>query len=75
MEIKQLYEENEFDVFLGLGWNNWLRVRTNRDKTVDVLGKSEHINVTPKLLELIWYKSRATEAPYPRHGKPYDKRI
>jgi hypothetical protein len=26
MEIKQVHDTKEFDVFFGRGWNNWVRV-------------------------------------------------
>ena len=58
MEIKQLFEENEFDVFLGRGWENWLRIKVGRNKNVEVLMKADHVDPTPKLLELIYWKTR-----------------
>jgi hypothetical protein len=58
LEIKKLYDDNEFDVFLGSGWDNWIRVKIGKNKQVEVLDKSEHVTPTPKLLELVFYKTR-----------------
>ena len=56
MYIKTL-EQNKFDVFLGNGWLNWVRVQVKGNQ-VEVLNKSEHVDVTPKLQELIYFKIR-----------------
>ena len=59
MFVKPLYDKEEYDVFLGEGWLNWVRVRAlPRNRTVEVLGKADHVNVTDKLKELIFFKTR-----------------
>lgn len=57
MYIKPTYEDNQFDVFLGNGWTNWLRVQIGSSyKEVKVLDKAEHIEPSEKLKELIFFK-------------------
>jgi hypothetical protein len=58
MEIKRLYNDNEFDIFLGSGWENWIRVKVGRNKQVECLAKAEHVQLNDKLAELIYYKTR-----------------
>ena len=59
MYLKSLDEDNVFDVFLGNGWTNWLRVKvlSNTNK-VEVVKKADHVDVTDKLRELIYFKIR-----------------
>lgn len=59
MFIKPLYDKEEYDVFLGQGWENWVRVKAiPRDRTVTVLAKSEHVNVTDGLKQAIFFRTR-----------------
>ena len=55
MYIKSLGEENKFDVFLGNGWLNFLRVQVQGNK-IEVLSKADHVDVTDKLKELVFFK-------------------
>lgn len=57
MLIKPLYEPNRYDIFLGTGWENWMRVNV-KSSEVEVINKSDNVEVTKKLLELIFYKIR-----------------
>ena len=54
MYLKPL-EANKFDVFLGTGWLNHVRVQV-KGNTVEVLSKAEHVDVSDKLKELIFFK-------------------
>lgn len=37
MELKKV-DKNLFDVFLGTGWNNWSRVKVNKDDIEVIAG-------------------------------------
>jgi hypothetical protein len=59
MFIKPLYDDNQFDIFLGNGWSNWLRVQVgNSVRDTKVLSKAEHVEPSDKLKELIYFKVR-----------------
>lgn len=59
MFIKPLYDKEEYDVFLGEGWDNWVRVRAlPSKKTVDILAKNAAVNLTDKLKRVIFFKTR-----------------
>ena len=62
MFIKPLWDTNTYDIFLGKGWENWIRVFVTPQRRVNVVKKAEHVDPTPKLLELIFYKIRKQEA-------------
>lgn len=56
MFIKSLYEPHEFDVFLGQGWENWLRVSLKGNELV-VKQKAEHVgDISPNTWKLIFHK-------------------
>ena len=54
MLIKSLDEYKQFDVFLGHGWENWLRVKHDHNK-VTVL-KSSVPDIEPQTLRLVYFK-------------------
>ena len=54
MLIKPLDDYKQFDVFLGHGWENWLRVRFNKNR-VDVL-KTNIQFLEPSALRLVYFK-------------------
>jgi hypothetical protein len=62
MYIKQV-NSKEYDVFIGSGWENHLRVTLahSERKAVPVTVEN-HVEVTPKLLELIYYKIKKQQA-------------
>lgn len=53
MVIKPLEEHRQFDVFLGNGWDNWVRVRYTRGG-VEVVKSS--FQPSAETLELVFYK-------------------
>jgi len=53
MEIKQLDNNREFDVFLGNGWENWIRVKYSNSR-VDII--KSNLEPTQSTLDLIYYK-------------------
>ena len=55
MLIKPLYDHNTYDIFLGEGWMNWVRVKTTTDELI-VIDKAETVEITGKLTELIYFK-------------------
>lgn len=57
MLIKPLDEVNKYDIFLGKGWENWVRVHVKSDE-VEIMNKSPSVEITKKLLDLIFYKVR-----------------
>lgn len=60
MLIKPLDAYKEYDVFLGDGWENWVRVRYGRGE-VKVL-KTSVEDLDPAALKIIFYKIRKTRA-------------
>jgi len=62
MEIKKLDLHNQYDVFVGDGWENWLRVQIdNRAPSVEVLKSSDDVEVTPELMQFIFFKIKKNE--------------
>lgn len=53
MEIKQLDNNREFDVFVGKGWDNWVRVKYTSGG-VEVIKSS--FQPSESTLELIFFK-------------------
>lgn len=56
MYIVQLYNPREYDVFLGEGWENWVRVKYGQNR-VDVV-KTDVDELEPNTLKLIFFKIR-----------------
>lgn len=54
MFIKDLYSPKEFDVFLGEGWENWVRVRLGGPAKIKIL--ASNVEVEENTLRLIFYK-------------------
>lgn len=55
MFIKPLeYEHHQFDVFLGHGWDSWIRVQFDQNKVMVV--KTNVDNLEPSTLRLIYFK-------------------
>ena len=54
MFIKSLDTPRQYDVFLGSGWENWLRVTVNKNK-LEVI-KTNLSDIDPKTLQLIFFK-------------------
>lgn len=65
MEIKQLDNNREFDVFVGKGWSNWVRVKYTSSK-VEVIKSSFQPSETT--LELIYYKIKKKFFSQPKGG-------
>ena len=38
MELKKV-EKNMFDVFMGMGWENWTRIKVNKDDVTIISGQ------------------------------------
>jgi hypothetical protein len=56
MVIKQR-NQSLWDVFIGDGWDNFLSVRLNhKERKAEVFFAEPHVDATPKLLELIYFK-------------------
>jgi hypothetical protein len=75
MEIKPLYNDNEFDVFIGNGWENWLRVTLDHSKRQAAVEGflASHVEVTPKLLELIYYKCKKFQVAERRANETFKR--
>lgn len=55
MYIKPLeYEHHQFDVFLGIGWESWVRVKFDKNKIFVV--KTNVEDLEPTTLRLIFFK-------------------
>lgn len=55
MYIKSLYDPREFDVFLGEGWENWVRVKFMSPSRLEII-KTTVEDLDPSTLQLIYYK-------------------
>lgn len=72
MFIKPLeYEHHQFDVFLGYGWESWVRVRFDKNKVQVV--KTNVEDLEPQTLRLIYFKikkmlSKRDDIPIGRNG-------
>lgn len=68
MFIKSLYNPREYDVFLGEGWENWVRVRIGNNNKIQVL-KTNIEELEPSTVRLIMFKinkqRRKEAAPAP----------
>lgn len=54
MYIKPMWDSREFDVFVGHGWENWIRVKVVKNSCVIV--KTNVDNIDPATLRLIYFK-------------------
>ncbi len=74
MEIKPLDGNKEFDVFIGNAWDNWLRVNLDHShRRASVVRVAEHVEVTPKLLELIYFKIKKLQIAERRAHESFNK--
>jgi len=55
MYIKELYNPREYDVFLGDGWENWVRVKYTSSNKIEVVNTSVE-ELEPSTLRLIYFK-------------------
>lgn len=55
MFIKPLDNPREYDVFLGTGWENWVRVRVSSTHKITVV-KTSIEELEPSTLRLILFK-------------------
>jgi len=53
MFIKPLWDTKEYDVFVGKGWENWARVKMDRNKVTVV---KSAIEIDPSTMRLIFFK-------------------
>lgn len=56
MLIKPLYDPREYDVFIGYGWENWVRVRLIQGNNGLEVISTDVTNIDPKTLQLIFFK-------------------
>lgn len=64
MEIKKLDTHREFDVFLGSGWDNWVRVKYSKNGCAVV---KSSFQPSAETLDLIYYKiKKKFFSPKPR---------
>lgn len=55
MFIKPLDNPREYDVFLGSGWENWVRVRVGSNHKITVV-KTDVEDLEPSTLRLILFR-------------------